>query len=173
MQMPALALTLALSLPAAPVAAESSLPSIEERAKGLARIEGFVPLHWDEAGGKLLLELDPAGRELLYQVSLASGLGSNPVGLDRGQLGGTHVVSPRRVGRRLLLVERNHRFRARSANPDEVRAVEEAFTPSVLWEMARAAWPGASLDLNAHELCLRTAAGRALPSGVCVRGAGL
>ena len=161
MPMPALALTLALSLPAVPVAAQGPLPSIEERAKDLARIEGLVPLHWDEAGGRLLLELDPAGRELLYQVSLASGLGSNPVGLDRGQLGGTHVVSPRRVGRRLLLVERNPRFRARSANPDEVRAVEEAFTPSVLWGFAIEAESAGRVLVDATDFFLRDAHGAA------------
>ena len=119
---------------AAPAGAEADRPpSLAERTAGLVRLEGFVDLYWDDATGHLFLELDPAGPELLYQVSLASGLGSNPIGLDRGQLGGTHLLRVERVGPRVLLVERNRRFRALSPNPDEVRAVQEAFTPSVYW----------------------------------------
>jgi hypothetical protein len=155
-----LALALAASAPVV-AATQGSLPSIEERTGGLARMQGFVPLYVDEAGGRLLLELRPAGPELLYQVSLASGLGSNPVGLDRGQLGATRVVSPRRVGRRLLLVERNQSFRARSANPDEARAVEEAFAPSVLWGFAIEAEGDGRVLVDATEFFLRDAYGAA------------
>jgi len=127
-------LCLAVALGGTPVlAAAEPLPTIGSHTANMRHIEGFVDLYWDDATGHVHMELDPAAPELLYQVSLASGLGSNPVGLDRGQLGGTHVLRPERVGPRLLLVERNYRFRARSANPDEVRAVEEAFTPSVYW----------------------------------------
>ena len=85
------------------VSASQATPSIAERARGMVRMEGFVDLYWEAATGHLFLEIDPAGKELLYQVSLASGLGSNLIGLDRGQLGGTHVVRTERIGPRLLL----------------------------------------------------------------------
>ena len=44
-----------------------------------------------------------------------------------------HLVEFRRVGKKLLLVERNTRFVARSENARERASVEEAFADSVLW----------------------------------------
>ncbi len=63
------------------------LSGIADKTAGMQRLEGFVDLYWEESTGKLYWEIDSFDREFLYQVSLASGLGSNPVGLDRGQLG--------------------------------------------------------------------------------------
>jgi len=152
----------ALLCGAAPGAlAAETPPSIEERVRDLRHIEGFVDVYWDEATGHLHMELDPRGAEFLYQVSLASGLGSNPVGLDRGQLGGTHVLRAERVGPRLLLIERNERYRARSANPDEVRAVEEAFTPSVYWGFEVEAETGSRVLVDATDFLLRDSHGAA------------
>jgi hypothetical protein len=59
------------------------MPTIEH-------LDGFVPLQWDAENGKLLMEITRFGEEMIWQVSLASGVGSNPIGLDRGQLGATH-----------------------------------------------------------------------------------
>jgi hypothetical protein len=143
------------------VADDAPRPSIAERTKAMVRHEGFVDLYWDEASGRLFLELDPSGRELLYQVSLASGLGSNPIGVDRGQLGGTHLLRVERVGPRILLVERNHRFRARSSNPDEVRAVAEAFTPSVYWGFEIEAEHEGRILVDGTDFFLRDAHGAA------------
>jgi len=148
-----------LVLAASGVSVAQATPSIAERTRGMVRMEGFVDLYWDAATGHLFLETEPAGKELLYQVSLASGLGSNPIGLDRGQLGGTHVLRTERVGPRLLLVEHNWRFRARSANPEEVRAVEEAFTPSVYWAFKIEAESGTRVLVDATAFLLRDAHG--------------
>jgi hypothetical protein len=123
----------------------------------MTHMEGFLVLHWDEATGHLFLEIDRFGEELLYQVSLASGLGSNPIGLDRGRIGDTRVLRAERVGPRVLLVERNYRFRARSSNPDEVRAVEEAFTPSVYWGFEVEAETGGRVLVDATDFFLRDA----------------
>jgi len=108
-------------------------PSIEEKTEGMRAMPGYLDLYWEEATGKLYLEIDRWGEEFLYQIALATGLGSNPVGLDRGQLGSTHLVRAERVGPRVLLIEPNYRYRALDADPAEVRAVEEAFAPSTLW----------------------------------------
>ncbi len=118
-----------------PLAAQDQdpLPGIEEKTRGTTVMEGFFNLYWDEGRGVLYWELDPSGGEFLYQVSMGSGLGSNPVGIDRGQLRGTHVLEPRRVGPRILLMEPNYQFQARSDNPSEVQAVRDAFAPSVYW----------------------------------------
>ncbi len=107
--------------------------SIADKTAGMQRLEGFLDLYWEESTGKLYWEIDSFDREFLYQVSLASGLGSNPVGLDRGQLGNTVILKAVKVGPRVLLLEPNYRYRAVSDNPDEVRAVEDAFAPSVHW----------------------------------------
>ncbi|HEX2163010.1 MAG TPA: zinc-dependent metalloprotease, partial [Thermoanaerobaculia bacterium] len=69
----------------------------------------------------------------LYVEGLVTGLGSNPVGLDRGQLGETRVIALRRVGGKVLVEAENLRYRALSEDPEEVAAVRESFAPSVLW----------------------------------------
>ena len=107
--------------------------TISARVAGLQKLDGYVPLYWDADAGKLLLEVARFDTEFLYQVSLTTGLGSNPVGLDRGQLGGTHVVAFTRVGPKVLLVEPNYRYRAVSNDAAERRAVEDSFARSVLW----------------------------------------
>ncbi|MEM7218630.1 MAG: zinc-dependent metalloprotease [Pseudomonadota bacterium] len=99
---------------------------------GMIRHDGFIPLWWDADKGRVLAEISRFDTDLLYVVSLPTGVGSNDIGLDRGQLGGTRVVFFRRSGPRVLLVERNMAFRAQTDNPDERRAVEEAFAQSVL-----------------------------------------
>jgi Met-zincin/Domain of unknown function (DUF5117) len=155
-----LVLALALLAPGAAKAVEV-LPTIEEKTQGMERLEGFFNLYWDESEGKLYWELDGTGAPFLYQVSLASGLGSNPVGLDRGQLGNTVILEPKRVGRRLLLLEPNTRYRARSDNPDEVKAVEDAFAPSVHWGFDLAARSGERVLVDATDFFLRDTHGAA------------
>lgn len=150
-----LATVLALAVPLGADEAAGPPPGIEERTEGMVRMEGFIDLYWDEATGHLLLEIDRFGEEMLYQVSLASGLGSNPIGLDRGQLGRTRLLRAERIGPRVLLIERNLGFRALSANPDEVRAVEEAFTPSVFWGFEVEAETGGRVLVDATEFFLR------------------
>ncbi len=107
-------------------------PPYAARTAKLQRIDGFVPLYWDAEGGKLLMEISRWGEELIYQESLPAGVGSNPLGLDRGELGATHLVRFDRVGPRVLLVELNTRFRAISDDPNERRAVEDSFAQSIL-----------------------------------------
>jgi hypothetical protein len=118
--------------------AAEGLPALAEKTKGLERRDGLLPLYVDAKRGRLWLELPPPGArgvvgEYLYVEGILTGLGSNPVGLDRGQLGETRVVALRRVGGRLLVEEQNTRYRARTEDPDEARAVRESFATSVLW----------------------------------------
>jgi hypothetical protein len=113
---------------------KSSAPkSIGERIAGLQKIEGFVPLYWDANGGRMLMEIPRFDTELLYQLSLPAGIGSNPIGLDRGQLGGSHVVVFQRIGPKVLMAQPNYRYRAITDNAAERRAVEDSFAKSVLW----------------------------------------
>jgi hypothetical protein len=108
------------------------LGPIAEKTAKLTKLDGFVPLYWDVENGKLLMEISRFGEELIWQVSLASGVGSNPIGLDRGQLGSTHIVRFERVGPRVLMIEPNYAYRALSEDPAERRAVEQSFAQSIL-----------------------------------------
>src|SRR5215216_6911764 len=102
-----------------------------ELTRGLQKLDGYFPLYWDAEEGKLLLEISRFDSEFLYQVSLPTGVGSNPLGLDRGQLGNGHVVRFERAGPKVLLVASNYRFRALTQDAAERRAVEESFARSV------------------------------------------
>jgi hypothetical protein len=107
--------------------------SIRTRTKSLQKLDGYMPLYWDAENGKLLLEIERFNAEFLYQVSLPTGVGSNPIGLDRGQLGSTNVVFFERTGQKVLMVRPNYRYRAITDDAQERRAVEESFARSVLW----------------------------------------
>ncbi|MFL6248042.1 MAG: zinc-dependent metalloprotease [Thermoanaerobaculia bacterium] len=102
------------------------------QTSSIENYEGFVPLRWDPDSGKLLMEITRFGEEMIWQVSLASGVGSNPIGLDRSQLGATHLIRFERVGPRVLMVEPNYAYRALSNDPSERRAVEQSFAQSIL-----------------------------------------
>ena len=120
--------------PAQPAATAIPRPQFLNQEYDQAQ-EGFFNSYWDAQQGVLLLEI-PKSRlqqEFLYVHSLATGLGSNPVGLDRGQLGGQKVVHFERVGKKILLMQRNLRFRALTDNVEERKAVEQSFAQSVIW----------------------------------------
>ena len=101
--------------------------------QGMQRIPGLFDVYRDTAKGRVLLGIDHFNDSFLLVSSLPYGLGSNDVGLDRGQMGEPRVVEFRRTGNRVMLVELNTRFEASSSNPAERASVTEAFAESVLW----------------------------------------
>lgn len=105
--------------------------SIEEFTKGFEKKSGFFNLYYQEAEGKLFLEIDKLEKEFLYYPSLAQGIGSNDIGLDRGRLGGEHVVQFEKHGNKVFLKELNYKYRALSKDPLEQKAVEESFAKSI------------------------------------------
>ncbi|MCY3548208.1 MAG: zinc-dependent metalloprotease [Gemmatimonadetes bacterium] len=141
----------------ATLTAQQTPPTIAEKTVGMTAMEGFFSLYWDDDAGALYWELDLAGGEFLYQISMGSGLGSNPVGIDRGQLRGTHILEAKRVGPRVLLMEPNYQFQARSDNPTEVQAVRDAFAPSVYWGFDIAARTGDRVLVDATPFFIRDA----------------
>ncbi len=146
-------------------------PTLDQKVAGLQRIEGFVPLWWDSARGALLMEVRRLDVDFLYQVSLGTGLGSNPVGLDRGMLVSTHIVRFERVGPRVFLVEQNTGYRALGAPPAEQRAVDESFARSILWGFAIDAEEPGRLLVDATAFVLRDAADTALRLAEAQQGA--
>lgn len=134
-------------------------PTIAVKTADMRAMEGFFPLYWDERTGKLWLEISRWDTELLYNVSLAAGIGSNDIGLDRGQLGREAVVTFERVGPKVLLVEQNYGYRAVSGDAAEREAVNESFARSVLWGFSVGAETGDSALVDATEFFLRDAHG--------------
>jgi Met-zincin/Domain of unknown function (DUF5117) len=126
---------------------ERPLPTVAAKVADLAAHPGLLTFYTDAGRGRVWLRLPPATGErgevgsYLYLEGLVQGVGSNPVGLDRGQSGEARVVSLRRLGGRVLIEQQNLRFRALSDDPGERRAVAESFATSVLW-----AGPVAALD---------------------------
>lgn len=112
---------------------DGPLPTIEDKTAGLEKMDGFMPLYWDADLGQMWMEIPMLDTDVLYVSGLSAGVGSNDIGLDRGQLGGEKLVRFERVGRKILMVQPNLRFRAETDNPDEVKAVEEAFAKSIIW----------------------------------------
>ncbi|MGF7218230.1 hypothetical protein GGR92_004407 [Spirosoma lacussanchae] len=105
--------------------------SIAAATAGMERNPGFLTFYWDAKKGKVWLEIDKFDTELLYYPTLAQGIGSNDIGLDRGRLGQEHVVKFQRSGNKVLMIEPNYAYRAISNDPLERRAVEESFAKSV------------------------------------------
>src|SRR6516225_10320286 len=133
------------------------LPTISEKTTGIDKLPGYFNLYWDSKQGKLWLEIDKWGTEFLYQSGLPAGLGSNDIGLDRGQLGATRVVRFDRSGPKVLLVEENLEYRAVSQDPDERRAVHDSFAESALWGFTAAAEEKDRALVDATDFFLRDA----------------
>ena len=94
---------------------------------------GFFNFYYDDSSDKIYLEISNLDKEFLYISSLSSGLGSNDIGLDRGQLGNERLVKFSKYGDKILLIQPNLRYRAVSENELEKRSVEQAFAKSVIY----------------------------------------
>ena len=101
--------------------------------KGLKTYDGYFDFYYEESSDKIYLKVKKLEEEFLYINSLASGVGSNDIGLDRGQLGGERVVYFKKAGNKLLLVQPNLKFRANTDNASEKKSIEQAFAKSVLF----------------------------------------
>ncbi|HEV8182002.1 MAG TPA: peptidase, partial [Candidatus Angelobacter sp.] len=82
------------------------IPTIAEKTAGMQSNPGFFADYWDAREGTLWLRIENAKLEtpfILYE-SLPSGVGSNDIGLDRGEPGESYVVHFERSGKQVLLV---------------------------------------------------------------------
>src|SRR3954466_2402277 len=136
-----------------------TLPTIASKVSKLQKIDGYMPLYWQASAGKLFMEIGRFNEEILYQVSLPAGLGSNPVGLDRGQLGSSSVVSFERIGPKVLMTQPNYSYRAITSNDAEKRAVHDSFAQSVLWGFKVEAEEGGRVLVDATSFFMRDAHG--------------
>jgi hypothetical protein len=148
---------LALSVWAAAQPATPATPTIASKTSGLRAMPGYFPLYWDERAGKLWMEIGRFDTEFLYVNSLPAGMGSNDIGLDRGQIGDSRVLKFERSGPKILLVEPNYRYRAINGSPEEKRVVEQSFAQSVLWGFDVQAEEGGRVLVDATQFFLRDA----------------
>lgn len=106
--------------------------NISSFTKGMVTTKGFYTFYYDDAKDKIYLDIDKLSKPFLFQSSMPQGLGSNDIGLDRGQLGDTRIVQFERYGNKVFLNQLNTYYRADSNNKAEVQSVKEAFSQSVL-----------------------------------------
>ena len=120
-------------------------------------LPGYYDLYWDDSQGRLLIDVNKLAEPFLYQASLARGIGSNDLGLDRGQLGATKVVEFQRSGPKLLLIQHNLDYRAVTDDADEQTAVDESFARSVIWGFEILGERDGSILIDATEFLIRDA----------------
>jgi hypothetical protein len=137
--------------------AQEAPPTIAKKTEGMEEIDGFVPLYWDASTGKLWMEISRMEEPFLYYESLVTGLGSNPVGLDRGQTGEQRMVQFERTGPTVFLKELNTKYRAVTDNPGEKQAVEEAFAPGIVWTFEVGAESEEAVLVDATDFVVRDA----------------
>lgn len=109
---------------------------------------GFLEFYYQENDGVLYLNVTRLNQPFLLVTSLPEGVGSNDIGLDRGQLGRTRMVQFERQGPYIQLKQLNTQYRANSEALPEQRAVKEAFADSVLWQGKVMEGKGALVAIN-------------------------
>ena len=143
--------------PAAAPAQPRAVQTIEDRTSGMAKIDGYFPLYWDVRTGSMFVEIARFDADFLYTTGLSAGLGSNDIGLDRGESGQGRIVQFQRMGPKIMLVQANQSFRSSSTNPLEVKSVVDSFARSILWGFTIAAESGERVLVDATDFFVRDA----------------
>ena len=117
--------------------------------------DGFIPMYIDNKAGKLLLELPRDTMTVLMFYGLATGLGSNPIGLDRGANGDNFIARFERNGERVLVVFENWNYRTSADDPAHARTIAESFPPSTSGSLPLVAAEGGRLLVDATDFVMR------------------
>jgi hypothetical protein len=140
--------------PSSASSAASPSRSISALTSGMDKRDGFIPMYIDNKAGKLLLELPRDTMTVLMFYGLATGLGSNPIGLDRGANGDNFIARFERNGERVLVVFENWNYRG-SADPAHARSITESFPPSTAGALPLVASEGDRLLVDATDFVMR------------------
>jgi hypothetical protein len=140
-----------------PTQAPAPASGISAKVTGMKHFPGYFDFYYDEKQDKIFLVIDKFNTEFLYVNSLPAGVGSNDIGLDRGQLGDDRIVKFERRGPKVLLIQPNYRYRAITDNADERNAVEQAFAQSVLWGFTVTAEEAGKVLVDASDFYLQDA----------------
>ena len=114
------------------ISAIAQTPTIKEKTEGLKATQGYFDYYYDEANDKMWLKVDKLNEEFLHVNFLAAGVGSNDIGLDRSQGGGERLVYFEKRGPKLMLIQPNLDYVAKSNNELEKKSVREAFASSII-----------------------------------------
>jgi hypothetical protein len=139
--------------------AQNPVQTLSQKIAGMEHKDGFFPLDWDAKAGKLYLEIARFDQDFLLLDSLPYGLGSNDVGLDRGQLGQERVAHFSRIGGKVLLIVPNLMYRSSAAEAEERLAVKQSFAESVEWGFPIEAEENGRVLVDATAFFLRDAHG--------------
>ena len=106
--------------------------------RNLESREGFLPLYVGGDNAVIYARFpkpDASGLSMrfIHANSLNAGLGSNPLGLDRGLTTNGRILAVRQIGKWVIIEAENTRFRASGDNPLEQESVEKSFAKSNLW----------------------------------------
>ncbi len=137
----------------------NSQSKIAEKTKNWKAYNGYFNYWWDATNGKIYLLVDKFDQEFLYANSLPAGLGSNDIGLDRGQTGSSRIVFFQKIGKKVLLTQPNYDYRALSNDKNEAKAVRESFAQSILWSFMVEEEDGGKVLVDATAFFLRDAHG--------------
>lgn len=150
------AVTACASQGARPASQPAPVSSIAQKTAGLEKRDGFIPIYLDDKQGKILLELPRDSMRVLMFYGLATGLGSNPIGLDRGANGDNFITRFERNGERVLVVFENWNYRTSARdNPAHARTIAESFPPSTSGSMPVVAQEGGRILVDATEFFMR------------------
>mgnify|MGYP003631214649 CR=1 FL=1 len=106
--------------------------SVADFTANMSQQSGFFDFYYQIEQDKVFLKIDKFDQPFLFQSSMPQGIGSNDIGLDRGQLGDTRLVKFERYGNKVLLKQLNTQYRASSSNLAEQASIDEAFADSVI-----------------------------------------
>lgn len=135
----------------------ASISPIQAKTAGMKKFDGYFDYYYDEKQDKIHLVVDKLDSEFLYVNALSAGIGSNDIGLDRGQLGAERIVKFDKRGPKVLLIQPNYRYRAVSNNEMERKAVEQAFAQSALWGFTVEAEENGKVLIDITDFLLRDA----------------
>jgi hypothetical protein len=141
-------------------------------AQNMERREGFIPLLWDASQGKLFFELSQFDSDVLYYTEIAKGSGSGSVGFEWAGGGEGGVIQFQRVGPKVLVVQKNTRFRAGNGGPGLEQGVDESFPDSIIASLPVVKTDGAKVIVDATSFVVRDAVGFGVAGGRGGRGGG-
>jgi hypothetical protein len=118
--------------------ADSKPKTLEGRVAGLDAKPGFLDLYVDKDTAQVFAALPAPGADgvsvrFIYSTGLTAGLGSNPIGLDRGNASSGEIVRLRQIGGKVIAEQENWRYRATSGRAAEAKSVQQSFAASFLW----------------------------------------
>jgi hypothetical protein len=152
----AMALAL-MAMNGAAVAAPAKSVTGASASASTTRLDGFIPLRWDAAKGRVLMEIPAFDQDILYYVSAATGGGSVELPFDRGIMDSA-VIRFQRVGPKVLVTEINQEYRSLSGDAAHAQGVADSFPTSVLAALPVESDAGGQVVVDATALFMRDAA---------------